>query len=244
LRNVQYGGGGGSGYYGGNWEKKAGGVGQNNGNSRSWTYTDDSLVATRGGGLAQTAVTDGQNGYIRIYGRGGSTGNSTLFSDDKAYVVRNVTRDGTTTNGLFLDLREWSSQVEVLIRGTVRNSSSNNFLSIYLETEGDPKYQYDICGDSDQSHGGTGTTVFTINENSGIVETWVAGGALYLFRSGDQESGTSSIFQGGESQCGSGVASGGEFDITVHEQLSTIGTVNNTGTNADLRVSFAIKGER
>ena len=68
-----------------------------------------------------------------------------------------------------------------------------------------------------------------------------------MFRSGQGNADTSirsSIFKGGESQCGSGVATGGQFDITVHENLSTIGTVDNTGDNADLRVRFSIVSDR
>ena len=104
-----------------------------------------------------------------------------------------------------------------------------------------------MCGDSDQSKGGTGATVFTINENSGSVEQWLTGGAYYMFRTRDHGVGDSAVFKGGESQCGSGVADGGEFDITVYEKLFVdggIGSRNNTGDNTDLRVSFAIVGER
>ena len=251
-RDVLYGGGGGSGYYGGNWELKAGGIGQNDGEERSWNYSDDSLIgSSSGGSLSQTAVTDGQNGYIRIYGRGGTAGNSSLFSDDKAYIRRGITPNsgylaGQHVNGLFLDLQEFSTSTEVLLRGIVRHSSSGNYLSIYLEQWGDPIVEYDLCGDSDIDRVNS-PLGFTINENSGQVEAWLPGGSIYVFRSGDHGSKHSAIFKGGESQCGAGVADGGEFDITVYEKLFVdggIGSRNNNGDNTDLRVAFAIVGER
>ena len=80
----------------------------------------------------------------------------------------------------------------------------------------------------------------------GALQTWLDGGELYVFRSGQTGGGqqTSSIFKGGESQCGSGVATGGQFDITVLEDQNNIGSSDNTGDNADLRVRFAVVGER
>ena len=244
MRNVQYGGAGGSGYYGGNWTKLASVSGGNDGSSRTWTY---------GTNLTQTVTTDVNvngtpvgNGYIRIFGRGGTSGKN-------AYVLRGVTPTsgylaGQHVEGLFLDLREWTWDYEVLVRGTVKNSNSTEFLSIYLEQWGSPIYQHGLCGDSDIAGGTTNNSFsFTINENSGEVETWLNGGQIYVFRSGQGNADTSirsSIFKGGESQCGSGVATGGQFDITVHENLSTIGTVDNTGDNADLRVRFSIVSDR
>ena len=236
TRNVQFGGAGGSGYYGGNWTKLASEVGGNDSASRTWSYGDN---------LYQTATTDGNNGYIRIWGR--------RSTQNTAYVLRGVTptsgfRAGQHTEGLFLDLREWSTDQEVLIRGTVTNSNSTKFLSIYLEQWGDPIYQTGLCGNSDIWKGTTNNSFsFTINENSGQVETWMVGGGLYVFRSGQSGEGeqTSSIFKGGESQCGNGIATGGDFDITVYENQIDIGTPrDNTGDNADLRVRFAVVGER
>ena len=133
------------------------------------------------------------------------------------------------------------------MRGTVTNTNSIKFLSIYLEQWGDPIYQNSIWGNSDISRWSTSSRIrFTINENSGEVETWLDGGELYVFRSGQSGGGqqTSSIFKGGESQCGSGVATGGQFDITVLEDQNNIGSSDNTGDNADLRVRFAVVGER
>ena len=235
TRNVQYGGAGGSGYYGGNWTKLASERGGNDGSSRTWTY---------GTNLTQTATTDANNGYIRVWGRGSTINN--------AYVLRGVTPTsghlaGQHVEGLFLDLREWTWDYEVLIKGTVKNSNSTKFLSIYLEQWGDPIYQNGICGNSDISKGTTNNSFsFTINENSGEVETWLNGGGLYVFRSGQSGEGeqTSAIFKGGESQCGSGVATGGQFDITVLEDQNNIGSSDNTGDNADLRVRFAVVSDR
>ena len=42
---------------------------------------------------------------------------------------------------------------------------------------------------------------------------------------------------------GAGIASQGDFDITVHDNGPSHG-VNNQGASADLRVQFSIVGER
>jgi hypothetical protein len=42
---------------------------------------------------------------------------------------------------------------------------------------------------------------------------------------------------------GAGIASQGDFDITVHDAGASGGD-NNQGANADLRVQFSIAGER
>ena len=118
-------------------------------------------------------------------------------------------------------------------------------------------YEYNLRGDSDTERGGvcgsTGRIAYgcdlikmTIDENSGTVDAWLPGGqnAYYLFRSHDHSAHSSGIYKGGEDQGGgAGIASGGEFDITVHDAGSSGGD-NNTGGSADLRVQFSIVGER
>ena len=228
------GGGGGSGYYGGSWNKLANVIGGNDGSSRTFTY---------GTGLTQTVTTDGQNGYIRIFGRGGSAGNNPIITNKVAKIRRNPS-ELSNKNGLWLDLTDWDSDEEVLVRGTVTNNSSGHFLSIYLTDWGG--YEYNLRGDSDTNRGGVGTTRMTVNENSGTVDTWLSGGqdAYYLFRTHDHSAGTSGVYQGGENQGGgAGTASGGEFDITVHDNGASGGD-NNTGGSADMRAQFSIQGER
>ena len=107
-------------------------------------------------------------------------------------------------------------------------------------------YEYNLRGDSDINRGGVGTIRMTVNENSGTVDAWLAGGqdAYYLFRSEDHNARTSGIYKGGENQGGgAGIASGGDFDITVHD-AGTSGGDNNTGGSADMRAAFSIQGTR
>ena len=78
------------------------------------------------------------------------------------------------------------------------------------------------------------------------VDQWLTGGAYYQFRTTNEDTpeNGSGIYQGGENQGGNaGVASGGEFNITLHDTGSS-GGPNNTGDNADLRVTWSIQGER
>ena len=232
--DVNNGGGGGSGYYGGGWTLLASGAAQNDGNVRDWVY---------GPNLKQTVTTDGVNGYVRIFGRGGTTGNNPIVTNKVARIRRNPS-ELSNKNGLWLDLTDWSSSEEVLIRGTVTNNSSGNFISMYLTDWGG--YEYNLRGDSDINRGGVGTIRMTVNENSGTVDAWLAGGqdAYYLFRSEDHNARTSGIYKGGENQGGgAGIASGGDFDITVHD-AGTSGGDNNTGGSADMRAAFSIQGTR
>jgi hypothetical protein len=228
------GGGGGSGYYGGNWTKLAGVRGGNNGASRTWDY---------GTGLSQTVTTDGKNGYIRIFGRGGSSGNNPIVTNKVALIRRNPS-ELSNKNGLWLDLTAWSSSQEVLVRGTVSVNSSGHFISMYLTDWGG--YEYNLRGDSDTSRGGVGTIRMTVNENSGTVDAWLQGGqdAYYLFRSHDHSANSSGIYKGGEDQGGgAGIASQGDFDITVHDNGPSGGD-NNQGASADMRAQFSIVNER
>jgi len=232
-RNVQTGGGGGSGYYGGSWTKKAAVLGGNDGASRTWTY---------GINLTQTVTTDGNNGYIRVFGRHGSAGNNPLVTSKNASIVRNPA--SLTRSGLFLDLTSWASTEEVLIRGKVDVTSTNSSVIQYLTSGG--SFSYDFQGNSDEYLTNMGTTVMTVNKNSGTVDQWLTGGAYYQFRTTNETSpeNGSGIYQGGENQGGNaGVASGGEFNITLHDTGSS-GGPNNTGANADLRVTWSIQGER
>ena len=228
------GGGGGSGYYGGNWTLLASGAAQNDGASRNWDY---------GTGLSQIVTTDGVNGYVRIFGRGGTTGNNPIVTNKIAKIRRNPS-ELSNKNGLWLDLTDWDSDEEVLIRGTVTNNSSGHFISMYLTDWGG--YEYNLRGDSDTSRGGVGTTRLTLNENSGTVDAWLSGGsdAYYLFRSHDHSANSSGIYKGGEHQGGgAGTATGGEWDITVHD-AGPSGGDNNTGGSADMRAQFSVQGER
>ena len=228
------GGGGGSGYYGGNWTKLTGITGGNDGSVRSWDY---------GTNLSQNVTTDGRNGYIRIFGRGGSTGNNPIITNKIASIRRNPS-ELSNKNGLWLDLTDWDSDEEVLIRGTVTNNSSGHFISMYLTDWGG--FEYNLRGDSDTARGGVGTTRLTLNENSGTVDAWLSGGsdAYYLFRSHDHSSNSSGIYKGGEHQGGgAGTATGGEWDITVHDAGPSHGD-NNTGGSADMRAQFSVQGER
>ncbi len=239
------GGGGGSGYYGGNWTLLGSGTAQNDGNVRDWEY---------GPNLKQNVTTDGVNGYIRIFGRGGTAGNNPIVTNNLAKIRRNPS-ELSNKNGLWLDLTDFPANEEVLIRGTVTNNSSGHFLSMYITDWGG--YEYNLNGDSDTERGGmcgsNGRIAYgcdlikmTINENSGTVDAWLPGGqnAYYIFRSHDHSAHSSGIYKGGENQGGgAGIASGGEFDITVHDS-SPSGGDNNTGGSADLRVAFSIQGTR
>lgn len=228
------GGGGGSGYYGGNWTKLSNVRGGNDGSSRTWTY---------GTSLTQTVTTDGTDGYIRIFGRGGSSGNNPIVTNRVARIRRNPS-ELSNKNGLWLDLTDWPSSQEVLVRGTVTNNSSGHFISMYLTDWGG--YEYNLRGDSDTSRGGVGTKRLTLNENSGTVDAWLPGGsdAYYLFRSHDHSANSSGIYKGGEHQGGgAGTATGGEWDITVHDAGPSSGD-NNTGGSADMRAQFSIVNER
>ena len=227
------GGPGGSGYYGGNWTKLASILGGNDGSSRTWTY---------GTNLTQTATTDGDNGYIRVFGRHGSAGNNPLVTSKNASIVRNPA--SLTRSGLFLDLTSWASTEEVLVRGTVDVTNTNSSVIQYLTSGG--TFSYTFQGNSDEYLSDMGTTVMTVNKNSGTVDQWLTGGAYYQFRTTNETSpeNGSGIYQGGENQGGNaGVASGGEFNITLHDTGSS-GGPNNIGANADLRVTWSIQGER
>ena len=234
------GGGGGSGYYGGSWTKLAAVRGGNNGDSRSWEYAAGSQAELH---LSQTVTTDGKNGYIRIFGRGGSSGNNPIITNKVAKIRRNPS-ELSNKNGLWLDLTDWGSSEEVLIRGSVSVNSSGHFISMYLTDWGG--YEYNLRQDSDTARGGVGTIRMTVNENSGTVDAWLAGGpdAYYLFRSHDHSARSSGIYKGGENMGGgAGIASQGDFDITVHD-AGPSGGDNNQGASADLRVSFSIQGTR
>ena len=236
LRDGQQGGAGGSGYYGGNWTKLASVTGGNDGETlRTWTY---------GTNLTQTPLlTDNYGtGYIRIFGRRGSAGNNPLVTSKNASIVRNPA--SLTRSGLFLDLTSWASTEEVLIRGAVDVTSTNSSVIQYLTSGG--TFSYAFQGNSDEFLSDMGTTVMTVNKNSGTVDQWLTGGAFYQFRTTNETSpeNGSGIYQGGENQGGNaGVASGGEFNITLHDSGSS-GGPNNTGANADLRVTWSIQGER
>ena len=238
--HTNYAGGGGSGYYGGNWTKLASVLGGNDGSSRTWTY---------GTNLTQTVTTDVNvngtsvgNGYIRVFGRRGSAGNNPLVTSKNASIVRNPA--SLTRSGLFLDLTSWASTEEVLVRAKVDVTSTNSSVIQYLTSGG--TFSYDFQGNSDEYLTNMGTTVMTVNKNSGTVEQWLTGGQYYQFRTTNEDSpeNGSGIYQGGENQGGNaGVASGGEFNITLHDTGSS-GGPNNTGANADLRVIWSIQGER
>jgi hypothetical protein len=224
------GGGGGSGYYGGAWTKLANVRGGNNGASRSWDY---------GTGLSQTVTTDGKNGYIRIFGRGGSAGNNPIITNKTARIVRNPS--SVTESGLFLDLTDWPTTQDVSVRSLVTVNNSGHFLTLYLTVT---TYSYPLRGDSDTNRGGVTSTVLTAAENSGDGYTWIRGGYYYQFRTHDHSAGTSGVYKGGEDMGGgAGIASQGDFDITVHDNGPSGGD-NNQGARADLRVQFSIAGER
>ena len=233
-RNGTDGGAGGSGYYGGNWTKLASILGGNDGSSRNWTY---------GTNLTQTVTTDQLGtGYIRVFGRRGSAGNNPLVTSKNASIVRNPA--SLTRSGLFLDLTSWASTEEVLIRGKVDVTNTNSSVIQYLTSGG--TFSYVFQGNSDEYLTNMGTIVMTVDKNSGTVDQWLTGGAYYQFRTTNETSpeNGSGIYQGGENQGGNaGVASGGEFNITLHDTGSS-GGPNNTGDNADLRVTWSIQGER
>ena len=210
--SVTNGGGGGSGYYGGNWTKLASIIGGNDGSSRTWTY---------GTNLTQTVTTDVNvngtsvgNGYIRVFGRRGSAGNNPLVTSKNASIVRNPA--SLTRSGLFLDLTSWASTEEVLVRGTVDVTNTNSSVIQYLTSGG--TFSYTFQGNSDEYLSDMGTTVMTVNKNSGTVEQWLAGGAYYQFRTTNEDSpeNGSGIYQGGENQGGNaGVASVSYTHLTL-----------------------------
>jgi hypothetical protein len=233
------GGGGGSGYYGGNWTKLSNVIGGNDGSSRIFTY---------GTGLTQTVTTDGKDGYIRIFGRGGSAGNNPLVTPKTARIVRDPVRDdGIAYSGLFLDLNDWEDGEEILIRAVVTANSSGHFLSMYLTDPGG--YGYNIRGDSDINRGGINVYRMQINENDGVDNNWIparnsVNNGYYQIRTHDHSTGSSGVYQGGDDQGGgAGIASGGEFDVTVHDSSPSHGD-NNTGGSADMRAQFSVVGER
>ena len=231
------GGGGGSGYYGGNWTKLSSETGGNDASSRTYTY---------GTSLTQSVTTDGTNGYIRLFGRGGSAGNNPVITTKTARIVRNPSAM-LPRSGLFLDLSDWASTEEVLVKGIVDATNTGSFVVQYLTSGG--TFSYAFQGNSDKYLGNMGTTVMTVDKNSnptdGVLQ-WLTGGSYYQFRStndNDPEVG-SGIYQGGENQGGTaGVASGGEWDITLHDNGPTGGDLN-TGSLADLRIKWSIQGER
>ena len=101
-----------------------------------------------GTNLSQTVTTDGKDGYIRIFGRGGSTGNNPIITNKIASIRRNPS-ELSNKNGLWLDLTDWDSDEEVLIRGTVTNNSSGNFISMYLTDWGG--FEYNLTGFEQQT---------------------------------------------------------------------------------------------
>jgi hypothetical protein len=233
--DIDVGGGGGSGYYGGNWTKLANVRGGNDGSSRTWTY---------GTGLTQTVTTDGKNGYIRIFGRGGSSGNNPIVTNRTARIHRGSYPEQGNYNGLWLDLADWPDTMDVSVRSLVTVNSSGHFITLYLTDGTNTSYSYALRGDSDTNRGGVGTIVLTAAENSGDGYTWVRGGNRYQFRTHDHSAGSSGVYKGGEDMGGgAGIASQGDFDITVHDAGASGGD-NNQGANADLRVQFSIAGER
>ena len=239
------GGGGGSGYYSSSWTKRGAVRGGNDGSNRSWNYGYNDT-------LTQTVTTDGRHGYIRLFGRGGTAGNNTQFSDvgdnftRQASVVRNpnntVNGVSMTRSGLFLDLRNWPTSEDVLVRGRVTVNNSGHFIRTFLTDGG--SFSYGLRGDSDSGRGNMGTTVFTLNENSGTRDQWLQGGKIYQFRSQDDSARRSGVYKGGEDQGGgAGRASGGDFDITIHDNGAAFGD-NNTGGRADMASQWSIQGTR
>ena len=239
------GGGGGSGYYSSSWTKRGAVRGGNDGSNRSWNYGYNDT-------LTQTVTTDGRHGYIRLFGRGGTAGNNTQFSDvgdnvtRQASVVRNpnntVNGVSMTRSGLFLDLRNWPTSEDVLVRGQVTVNNSGHFIRTFLTDGG--SFSYGLRGDSDSGRGNMGTTVFTLNENSGTRNLWLQGGKIYQFRSQDDSRRVSGVYKGGEDQGGgAGRASGGDFDITIHDNGAAFGD-NNTGGRADMASRWSIQGTR
>ena len=120
-------------------------------------------------------------------------------------------------------------------------NSSGHFLTLYLTVT---SYSYPLRGDSDTNRGGVTSTVLTAAENSGDGYTWIQGGYYYQFRTHDHSAGSSGVYMGGEDQGGTaGVASGGMWDITVHDNGPSNGD-NNTDGSADMRAQFAILDAR
>ena len=230
------GGAGGSGYYGGSWTKLASLTSGNDGAVRTYDYGTD---------LTQSVTTDGNNGYIRIFGRGGSAGSNPLVGDYSVSVVRNPSGVGLS-NGVYLDMTDFPTDKEVLVRFTRTNSNFPRNLTLALYTVG--TYAYALQESSDISEGGLGTQLLTIINNQTQTEAWVTGGARYSFRTADDD-GTaatdiSAVFIGGEA-CGASAdrTTGGEFDITVlGGETST--NENKSGTNADLRVKVSLEAIR
>ena len=244
TRNVQYGGAGGSGYYGGNWTKLASVTGGNDGSSRTWTY---------GTNLTQTVTTDVNvngtpvgNGYIRIFGRGGTSGNNPIVAPTKTASVKrlNTVTDGYNS-GLWLDLRDWATTEEVQVRVTREANGQPSFCTLYLVTAG--TWSYEKCADGNILRGGYGSIVLTFVENQVTTETWLPGGVMYMFRGGAEvnqfgggtDTGEIELYKGGERMCNPPRADGGEFNIT----LQTNGNLG-VGEHASLRVALAIVGER
>ena len=165
-----------------------------------------------------------------------------MVTSKNASIVRNPA--SLTRSGLFLDLTSWASTEEVLIRGKVDVTNTNSSVIQYLTSGG--TFSYAFQGNSDEYLTNMGTIVMTVDKNSGTVDQWLTGGAYYQFRTTNETSpeNGSGIYQGGENQGGNaGVASGGEFNITLHDTGSS-GGPDNTGANADLRVTWSIQGER
>mgnify|MGYP007063375423 CR=1 FL=1 len=229
------GGGGGSGYYGGNWTKLISLTGGNDGSVRTYEYGTD---------VSQSVTTDSDGfGYIRLFGRGGSVGSNPLVGDYTINVERNPS--AVTVDGVYLDLTDFPSDKEVLVRFTRKNSNFSRNLTLALYTAG--TYAYALQESSDISNLGLGTQLLTILNNQTQTEEWVTGGSRYSFRTADND-GTSStnisaLFIGGEAYGTGGTGSGGEFDLTVLGGESS-SSANNSGTNADLRVSISIQGIR
>ena len=230
------GGAGGSGYYGGSWTKLASLTSGNDGEVRTYDYGTD---------LTQSVTTDGNNGYIRIFGRGGSAGSNPLVGDYSVSVERNPSG---VINGVYLDMTDFPTDKEVLVRFTRTNSNFPRNLTLALYTVG--TYAYALQESSDISEGGLGTQLLTIINNQTQTEAWVAGGARYSFRTADDDPGSaistdiSAVFIGGEA-CGASAdrTTGGEFDITVlGGETST--NENKSGTNADLRVKVSLEAIR
>ena len=146
-----------------------------------------------------------------------------------------------TRSGLFLDLRNWPTSEDVLVRGRVTVNNSGHFISTYLTDGGN--FSYNIRQDSDTTRGDA-PIVFTLNENSGTRDQWLQGGKIYQFRSRDHRASRSGVYKGGEDQGGgAGRASGGDFDITIHDNGAAFGD-NNTGGRADMASQWSIQGTR
>ena len=257
------GGGGGSGYYGGNWTKKAALRGGNDGVVRTYDY---------GTALTQTVTTDGSNGYIRIFGRGGSAGNNPILGSDTASIFRcnePASQEGCgfyntaygsiwQPAGLHLNLVNFGQDKEVLVRFTRTNSNFPRNLLVDIVWPGAyGSYGYNLQQSSDKARGpfiapavGMGAALLSLRNNQEMTEAWVPTGRIYQFRTADDDPTSSAartfisaVFQGGESYGYTQPASGGEFDITVLGGETSSNT-NRSGTMADLSIKVSLEDIR